>query len=560
MINPTNNDGFEVADWCLVDSDKVEKSSSVESTLALAVTNLNYINTNIPKHASYYFGRAAALQQDAETISSQIELLETVNGIDPEERKKLIPQLCSVYKILDALRLNNYLDVNSKNQVVTHLDQIQSQCFNVAHELCQLHSLITTADKLCALSEPNDYLLDVQNQNNPSLVLMSQATNSQAANTYQFLQNTITYLNTPAIIVHLSVSDLIKLKTLVCWLAVNYLKSQKNRLDLSEHIYSQLLEINKILNQNLGNRDQNEYAQLGDITRLISLKTHLVGNHYFKDFWYQPVHVDELKEYQKYLKSCNQFLSDTDCVSLEGLTFIEKNDAAGIALYEVPQDEQSQTLVVFSYNKEGVSPYYNCFQARSSNLGVGGLGHQPVYDYTETCWEVLKEHLKNNKNIKHIITSGFGIDGAVAQLLGFLAARQYPNIQTRSYCMGVAPFVDVNAAATIKNQKNHYAINFKLNEDKLLSVSKYSAYVAKTYSKINFLGTFKLYNRDWFMSDFTGHDRKIYVEKAQPGVQQPIEIHELYSELDEISKIKSLTSTAKLPPAIHQHMQKFKKN
>jgi hypothetical protein len=38
------------------------------------------------------------------------------------------------------------------------------------------------------------------------------------------------------------------------------------------------------------------------------------------------------------------------------------------------------------------------------------------------------------------------------------------------------------------------------------------------------------------MSDITGHDRNIYADKAEPAIQQPIEMHALYHELDRMAK------------------------
>ncbi len=41
------------------------------------------------------------------------------------------------------------------------------------------------------------------------------------------------------------------------------------------------------------------------------------------------------------------------------------------------------------------------------------------------------------------------------------------------------------------------------------------------------------------MSDITGHDKGIYLDKIATGIQQPQQLYALYSEIQAIVKIKA---------------------
>lgn len=543
VINIGNQDLEQSQSWVKTPS----INSKLEQALPIiqdAIRGLTSIDKKFTADATgWSWNKDKAIQEDAGVLKHHIDALNVIKTLSEAERKQLVPQLCTVYKILDVLKTNKYLDSNSTQQVILAFNQIQHHCFGFGNELCQIHSLISTAARLFDESKPADHLLDAMDGTSAALVLKSKATNIHSENTYKLLTKIHSYLKQEHIIKHLSVDDLVKLKALACWMMANYIKVQEQRLDLVEHIYSELREINLTVNASLAKREKDEFAEAkcqAAIASLFSLKDHLSSKIYFHDFWYVDKHVEELKNCKQYLKSLNSFIRDPDEKNIEGLIFLKKNPDAGIALYEVPSQKERKNLIVFSYAREGVMSYYNYLQSRSSKLGIGGLGHAPVYDAAEKCWEPLKEMLKecnySENNIDQIITAGFGIDGAVAQVQSFLLAKEYPKIQTRTYSMGVAPYLDVNAAVNVHKQPNHYAINIILKDDTSLGVSKFSSYVAKAYKTDNFHGQFEAHNRDWFMSDITGHDRNIYADKAEPAIQQPIEMHALYHELDRMAK------------------------
>lgn len=520
----------------------ITKLDFVYSDIQQAISNLTVVDKNYKTDGVRIFNRDKMLQEDAKALKLHISKLEILKELSDEERKKMIPQLCAVYKVLHTLKSNPYLDSSSSQSVAISFNRIQQSCFGIGNELCQIHGLLSTARNLFEKTKPEGYLLNLKGDS--TVLIEKEKGNEQSSeDAYKFLAKIKTYLKSPNIIKYLSVDELLELKAISCWMMANYVVAQEQRLSLAVSTYAQLKEINKTINANLSTREKSEYLNMNNhtaVASLIQLKTHMNSKLYFNDFWYNEHHVKELKQCREYLKFCNDFIIDPTKLSVDGLTQIKTNEEAGLALYEVPSEEERKTLVLFSFNKEGVLPYYNHFQNRSCTLGIGGLGHAPVYDQAEKCWAPLTEMLKDGKynetNLKQVITAGFGVDGAVAQVLSFLLAKQYSSVETRTYGMGVAPYLTNDAAAKIRDQSNHYAINITLQEDSNLKVSKFSHYVASAYSKFNFQAEFEAHNRDWFMSDITGHDRRIYADKVDPAVQQPIELYQMYGELEGMAK------------------------
>ncbi len=220
------------------------------------------------------------------------------------------------------------------------------------------------------------------------------------------------------------------------------------------------------------------------------------------------------------------------------MTFLAKDVANSLALYELSsEDDEQKTLVAFVYNHDRMENYLNFMQDRTSRQGMGGLCHAPVYNAIQPSKEALSKLIesKGYKDTKlKLITCGFGLDGAVAQALSYMWAKDHSSCETRSYCFGVPPFLDVNAAANFKLQDNHYAVNFELKGDSFLKSSVFNFLVAKPYSPDNFKSIYPLYNRDWFMSDVTGHDKEIYASQIKPGIEQPKKMYELYQEISNL--------------------------
>ena len=188
-----------------------------------------------------------------------------------------------------------------------------------------------------------------------------------------------------------------------------------------------------------------------------------------------------------------------------------------------------------------MSTYYYCVQSRKTGLSLGGLGHTPVFDSVDQTMIALKllvsKHVYEDAPVPFkLITTGFGVDGAVGQVLAYAHARVHPGNEAVACCIGTAPYLDVNAAENLCGQENLYSVNFQLEGDTLQGVSAFSGYVAKTYSKSNWEATLPLYNRDWFLSDSMtrGHDPEIYREKVQRAVRQPLQMRQVCHELSSL--------------------------
>ena len=542
------------------------QAQTKEEIITQACVDVLKLPKEIENHSRLWSGNKVSLQSDLQLLDASLTSLENLREIDDKTKQGLIPTLSKVYRTLDILKEGSNIDLSRKNKIHISQGMIKTACFGLGPELCQLASLVDVEQQLAEKQNPEDFLLDVKEGRDLSLVPIKNAHSAQQKSVFDLIKQILLDLKKHEVVKHFTVQQLMQMKIAVNILMANYVFHQEKGLDNSEHIFTKLKECNSALDAILANRPVEEYASSKNdrsLDRLVLVKEMIAKKLFNADFWSNPESLKELKECESFLQSCKSFISNPDQMSIDSLVFLGKDEKAGIALYELPSDQEDvpKALVAFSYNKDHLMSYYNCFQSRKSHLELGGLGHEPVFESGEKCWAALNKLIADtpyeNKNIK-LITAGFGIDGAIAQILGYLWTKGKNNPESRCYMLGVAPFLDVNAAATFSVLKNHFALNFVLTQDRSLGQSALGTWIQKEYSGNNFHLIVKLFNRDWFKTDLTGHDLSIYLSKIGPGLEQAKDMHKLHKELDDLLKIVGTTKRAELPQALHQFFQNKK--
>ena len=474
-------------------------------------------------------------------MESILKELDITNLLNESEQKEAFPYLLTAYKALDFINKSGILKGKINQSAVVKQSEINARCKGIAKELSTLYSFSSLADALMQKEDRANYILELNSGQNLEWISCAAHNKRKCIVTKNYIDNILSYLKNEKITQHLSVEDILKLKISVSWMQVNYLNAYQQKIDNSEHIFDLLQKMNALLSLTLSKPPDREFDGFKNskiLSKLALLKEQISSTVYFPNFWNDKSHFYELKECEKYIESCRAFIIDNDILNINGLTFLAKDVDNGLALYELSSEDDGQkTLVTFVYNHERMLHHYNFMQDRTSRQGMGGLCHAPVYNAIQPSKEALSKLIesKGYKDTKlKLITCGFGLDGAVAQVLSYMWAKDHSSCETRTYCFGVPSFLDANAAATLKAQDNHYAVNFELKGDNFLKSSIWSAFVAKPYSSDNFKSIYPLYNRDWFMSDVTGHDKEIYASQIKPGIEQPKKMYELYQEISNL--------------------------
>ena len=465
--------------------------------------------------------------------------------------------MLTAYKALDFICKNKIINTPAQKQAREKYDEINLQCGGLTDKLCSLDSFSSILDILKNQDSSKD-LIKLNSEN--ALELVSSVNTQASEAVLDYLGNVKAVLSNDAVVSHLSYLSLIKLKMATCWLMANYLKRYESGLDLAEHIFQELSTINLVLSQLISKRSIEEQQKFTDIQLLKNLKTlqtQIHANFYkeCKNFWDDEAHVLELKEFEKYISACKAFLLNPGAFTINDLVLRKRDDKLGLALYSTRSkaEDNSITLVAFPFNFEGFFNNYNPNQNRTTELELGGLAHAPVADGSMAYWTVLNKLISEAKSefpddFKgpiNLIGAGFGLDGAIAQILSYKWAREHADASTRTYCLGTPPYVDANAARTIQQQPGHYAISFALEGDRYLCPSKLNMMI-KQYSSSNFKGSYRLHYRDLFASDFYKHDKPIYLDAIKLGVKHAKMMFDLNKEIENLLKTTAHSSDKNL--------------
>jgi hypothetical protein len=533
--------------------DFVVISTTKSDELDMISQKLNSLKNKIAQDQSGWFP-GNALEQDFKNLTECLNEYHSIK-LTNEDKPVCFLQLCTIYKVLNELKNSQtfpYLSQKLRAEISAEQTQVNRLIDNSGNDLINLLSLIGIGEKLsnaldlselCVLSKDKS-ALDIQ-------PVQAKSQNDTNAEMNDYLKLIMISLQKDFIINKLTISQIFQLKFIVVRLSLHYLLAQE-KYTLCGHIGDSLNEINDILTLRLKNHPQlGNFVDCENIeksTLLNNLPGLIEDKIYFKEFWLKDGrHIRKLNEYEKQYQAYSQALSQSEKASNlmdQGLQFIGKDFDKGLLLYKNEKDD----IVVFSLGHENLLSHYNPAQNRDTlpNMG-GGLTHAPIAHQASLSLEILKQMIssfqdtldENSKRITKIITVGFGLDGAIAQILAYDLACSDSKIETESYCTGTPPFLDLEAAETVGKQKNHYALNFELIGDRQINVSGLSHYVANKYSKANFKASYPVYNHNWFVSDGSGHNKSLYLNNGRPAVQQPQKMYKLYHEMVQLGEIFS---------------------
>ncbi len=337
---------------------------------------------------------------------------------------------------------------------------------------------------------------------------------------------------------HLSTLQLLKMKIAAGWMMANYEKHMASGIDLTEAIFDALVKINSAINQRIGERGDEAAAEIsGNVSlkaSLIRLQNYFRENTYFRQFWIEQKHVAKLSKHAESVQDYIALLAKKQ-LSADGLTFITADEDVGLRIYE-----KDGEVFVFCSGTEKSKDYWNILQERNIGVLAGGVGHKPVMDKADQALVAMNELVERTgvdesiewDKVKVVNFSGFGLDGAVAQLLAYNFANKNKGKEIHAYCLGTPAYLDRNSAAKIAGCDNLYSINFALVGDRALKTN-YTLLrpVQKKWSSASFI-TYPLYNSDWFVSDWSGHWDENYLANAESAMKFPIRLHEMHQEVD----------------------------
>lgn len=554
-INHNLASSLNLDEFVIVDQDPI-------TLIKDAALQLSNVPEKYKQNTSSWF---SSKNFDSEVLLA-IKDLQSYTNLNQDQKLQVKPYLLTAYKALVIICNNQILNPQALKAAEEQKNDINLQCGGVADNLAKLTTYSSVLDLLHKSNDPSQFLIKINSSGMPELTTKINTDDSN--NLLDFLQNIKAILNNSNVISHLDFEQLLQLKFTTFWLMANFLKRYESGLDLAEHVFQDLSYLNLQLSQLLSQKSQKEKDAFSNhqiLKNLNSLKSHIHANFYTscKNFWDDKLHVNQLKEFEKYIGGCKAFLSNSNVSNVNSLVFLKRSDNPGIALYQVPKtktasdasstEDNSTTLVVFPYNIEGYFSNYNPNQARTTEMELGGLAHQPIVSASGVYWNCLQsliakvkqEFPDDFKGKIHLVSAGFGLDGAVAQILSYLWAQQNADSQTSTYCLGTPPYLDVNAARTVQQQANHYAISFALDGDKYLYPSKLN-FLIKPYYANNFKGQYTLHYRDWFASDFYKHDKPIYLETIRKGVNHAQMMYDLSHEVDELLQTAAQSNVKEL--------------
>lgn len=527
------------------DSDWFEINSSVptkKEAVYLSLFRLTHQEAKVNQYANFYFETFFSdSQKDREELQEILSIFEkNITVLDQTEKQELIPCFFAASQILMRLEEKPNLDRETLNRVKSCKCLFALEFSSEFLALSKLKSLALLSKRLLEEGTPQDYILRVSDDQ-LELCKFNEYNSNNDERLLSYLEDGIlTHLKNPDIAHDLTLEELFQIKGAVFWLIVNYIEAQKlPEGKLSFQIYSSLYQINSYINDILKDKSLEDYNKFAKNTStLFKAISHLpseLQKLQFADFWNDVRHFKDLQECTIYCNVIKKFMQNSNECKIPNMIYLGKDEEVGLALYQVKQDKDPPTLFAFSYKGEQLSDHFNILQDRTGNLG-GGLCYKPVKDRAEIALKSLQNLIKEktefeNENIE-LVAVGFGLDGAVAEQLSYMWASDHPSMTAKSYGLGVPPYLDPIGAKTLKNQKNHYSMNFLINGDYFLKSSEIFAQYRDSFNAV-----YKLYYHNWFLGDFSGHDKDVYAEMMSLGINQAIETYLLYQEITGIKKI-----------------------
>lgn len=516
--------------------------------LEAGLKSLEELANTINLHQQQWFSAFRGLYSNLNKFNQEVQnfnesMGKNFSALNEEDKEKLQKLAATSFGALESLKKNHFItrDIKLSQKLSVLKIGIKHQ-FKEAPNLYNLFQFSETCRQFKSLPESSGQVVTVI-AGQPTFIPVTSMNQEKMTEAKNYFENVSKILSNKNVVQHMSVEQMMDMEMMISWQYVNFLSLMPKGMDYNESILFTLKNIRCQLHESLGERDPSDFAGLleGDKAySYLNLQQQIQKQFYSEKFWSDPMPTMILQKHEENIKSYIGLIGHPERHEQPGLTFVASNDEAGIAVYT--NDEGH--VVISSFGGDSYGNYINPLQDRDAELLVGGMVHKPVVDKMikkkamATVQKILKEEKLEGKPI---ITVGFGIDGAVAQLIGFRLAKDYQNTPVLSFGVGVAPFLDRNSAATVKNHENFKAINFHYASDTNLKTGFFSPLVAKGYSNEQ-EDVYPIYNPDKFISDVTGHDKQNYLNHIETAVDLPRVMFDMNNRLSEILRASYLNN------------------
>jgi hypothetical protein len=419
--------------------------------------------------------------------------------------------------------------------------------------------------QLIQVPQPSEYLLDASTDA-ISLVHFSQvkkiksnlAVSERLSALYALLRGT----EGAAILARIQPVEVLVLYALFNRLVLNYVAHQDLKMDLHYQIVSNCAGIRQILQSSLDQlyeRNQGEYNALwtrfqstyGGLDQVWSEARILAG--YPEGFLTDPVHVEVLRQLAGDNLEIYRKVVNKASVVIPGVSFVAGDDEFGFRIYRLPaRDGVSQRLILAIQTRslEDWRSHYDPRQAKVASL-FSVVGHQAILSAAEAVYNrfvVVMEEEKTKPGQEGIDTLaltavGFGLDGAVAQLIAHQWRKDHPLEITHpkqghiALGFGVPRYLEVDSAAevgsrgfVVSGMPCLYSLNFVNPEDTRINESFLSSMIAAEYSSANFY-QFPLVDKVSTALDFTRHRSEDYAFNIGSAFGVPVVYYDQFSAL-----------------------------
>ena len=227
-----------------------------------------------------FFRGSAALGALPKNLTT---LAKTVQKLTDDEKEEIKPFLLRVYSVLKKMKFN---DVQMQRNILQTLTALTNSARYLTNDLIILSNLAELGDLIAQGHEnfAKDKLLGIDKGN---LVIKTQSTSDEQIEVNERLDVIILSLKDPENLKQISNDQLLQIKLAAGWLMVGYLGQQKNGLDLVEFNFSNLHEINSIIQSMIEEKNKGDEGFASDPSLIapFAVLSQQIEELYFPGFW-----------------------------------------------------------------------------------------------------------------------------------------------------------------------------------------------------------------------------------------------------------------------------------
>lgn len=375
--------------------------------------------------------------------------------------------------------------------------------------------------------------------------------------------------------------ELIALYCLFNRMVLNYIAHQDMKMDLHFQILSSCDAIRRVLQVRLDSLRESNASSFVDLWRAFQSsykgleaiwgEAQSLGG-YPRDFLTNPVHHEVLVQLiQDNLEIYRKVISKST-VTIPGLTFIAADDEAGFRVYHLPARDGAVERLLLAVQTLTLEDWRTHYDPRKAKVAArfGVVGHQAVIaaaDEMYARFEVLIARESAKAGLERLATLpmtavGFGLDGAVAQLMAHQWKREHPLAIDHpknghiALGFGVPRYLEIDSAALVGCRGLEvaatphclYSLNFVNAEDTRIFESAWSSLVAPgSYSDENF-NIYPLVDKVSMALDLTRHSAEDYIFNIDSALGIPTimytQCQQLYNTLESGRKMSGGTAVS----------------